>query len=45
MPELKGLPDHAPDSFVSLFARNDLPDWFTEISSQDTPLRLFAVAP
>lgn len=44
MSELRGLPDAAPDSFVRLYERGELPDWLVEQSLPDTPLRVFAVS-
>jgi hypothetical protein len=45
MKEIRGLVDHAPDSFVSLFAEGRLPSWLVEQPMPGTPLRVYAVAP
>lgn len=45
MPEMKGLPNAAEDSFVRLYAREALPDWLIERSSKSSPLRIYQVLP
>ncbi|MEO8882312.1 MAG: hypothetical protein ABI377_02675, partial [Devosia sp.] len=45
MPEMRGLPDAAPDSFVKLFAAGKLPDWLTQISAPGDALKVFRAAP
>ncbi len=45
LPETEGLADAAPDSFVKLFAANNLPSWLKQISLPGATLRIFAVAP
>lgn len=45
MPETKGLADAAKDSFVKLYARNALPDWLIDRSSETSPLKVYEVAP
>jgi len=44
MPELRGLPDTAPDSFVKLLPQNKLPAWLTETTRPGDMLRTFSVA-
>src|SRR6185437_9406034 len=43
MPELRGLPDAAPDSFVKLFAANRLPAWLQPASGAGDALKVFRV--
>ena len=45
MPELQGLPDRAPDSFASLYAKGELPSWLDEVSRPDDVLKVYAVQP
>ena len=45
MKEIRGLVDHAPDSFVTLFAAGKLPDWLVDRSLPDSPLRVYSVTP
>lgn len=45
MTELRGIPGHAEDSFVSLLAADTLPGWLTDISKPRSPLRIYSVAP
>ncbi|MBI4922401.1 MAG: hypothetical protein HY834_11675 [Devosia nanyangense] len=45
MKEIRGLVEHTPDSFVTLFAAGSLPDWLVDRSLPDSPLRVYAVAP
>lgn len=43
MKEIRGLVDHAPDSFVSLYAKGALPSWLVDRSLPGSPLRIYAV--
>lgn len=43
MKEIRGLVDHAPDSFVSLFAAGRLPSWLKDESSPSSPLKVYVV--
>jgi hypothetical protein len=43
--EVHGLPDHAPDSFVALYAAKTLPSWLVEQTPPSGALRVFAVQP
>ena len=45
MPEMRGQPDAAPDSFVRQFAAGTLPDWLDEVSAPDAVLKVFRVRP
>ena len=45
LPEMAGLAEAADDSFVKLYARGALPGWLIERSDDDSPLRIYAVAP
>lgn len=45
MAELRGIPGHAEDSFVSLYARGDLPAWLEDVSLPGATLQVFAVLP
>lgn len=45
MPEMKGLPDAAEDSFVKLHARRELPIWLVERSDDGAPVEVFEVLP
>lgn len=42
MPEMAGLPDATPDSFVRLAERNALPDWLENVSTTG-PLKVYQV--
>jgi hypothetical protein len=44
MPEMRGLADAAPDSFVRLHAAGALPGWLTRLERPGSPLELYAVA-
>jgi hypothetical protein len=44
MPEMRGLADAAPDSFVRLAPTNNLPEWLSDVSLGG-PLRVYAVLP
>ncbi|WDR07103.1 hypothetical protein PSQ90_06625 [Devosia rhodophyticola] len=44
LPEMAGLPDAAPDSFVKLAPEGRLPAWLTDIS-KGGPLKIYVVAP
>lgn len=45
VPEMRGTPEAAPDSFVRLFASNDLPDWLEDVSLPGARLKVYAVMP
>ncbi|MEO6014862.1 MAG: hypothetical protein ABIQ30_14910 [Devosia sp.] len=45
MGEIRGLVDHAPDSFVALYAAGKLPSWLVDQSLPNSPLRIYAVMP
>jgi hypothetical protein len=45
LPEMRGLPEAAEDSFVELYAAGRLPDWLRDESLPDATLRVFAVEP
>jgi hypothetical protein len=45
MPELKGLPDAAPDSFAKLYAKGELPPWLTDVTPVGAALKTYAVTP
>lgn len=45
MPEIKGLPDADPTSFVRLHEKHQLPAWLTLISPPDAPLQIYQVTP
>jgi hypothetical protein len=45
MREIRGLVDHAPDSFVTRFAAGGLPDWLRDISRPGAALRVYSVEP
>ena len=45
MHEIRGMVDHTPDSFVSLYAAGKLPTWLVEKSKPQSPLKVYAVAP
>ena len=44
MPELKGLPDAAPDAFVRLYAAGTLPNWLKLESLPGAALEIYAVS-
>ncbi len=43
MPELRGMPGAAPDSFVRLLRAGELPGWLTETTPPGSVLRSFSV--
>src|SRR5690606_9593076 len=43
MPELRGMPGAAPDSFVKLLPEGRLPAWLTETTPTGSVLRSFSV--
>jgi hypothetical protein len=45
LPEMRGLPEAADDSFVELHAAGTLPDWLLDEGPADATLRIFAVRP
>ena len=45
MKEIRGLVEHTPDSFVTLFAEGRLPPWLADQSLPDSPLKIYAVLP
>jgi len=45
MAEIRGFVDHAPDSFVSLYAKGKLPPWLVDQSLPGSPLKIYAVMP
>jgi hypothetical protein len=45
MPELRGLPSRAEDSFANLYARGEIPAWLDDVSLPDSPLKVYAVLP
>ena len=45
MKEVRGLVDHAPDSFVALYAAGRLPAWLKDESTASSPLKVYAVQP
>lgn len=45
MPELRGLPGAADDSFIRLLGRDSLPSWLTEVSPPGSVLRVFSASP
>jgi hypothetical protein len=45
LPEIRGMIEHGPNSFVSLFAEGTLPAWLTPVPLADSPLKAWAVAP
>lgn len=45
MPELRGLPSRAEDSFVNLYAADQLPAWLENVTLPDSALQIFAVLP
>ena len=45
LPEMRGMADAAPDSFVRLVSSGGLPDWLVETTPPGETLRVFAVLP
>jgi len=45
LPEMRGLPEAADDSFVKLYAADALPNWLVEAGQPDATLKVFAVEP
>ena len=45
MREIRGLVDHTPDSFISLFAENKLPAWLVDQSLPGATLKVYSVTP
>ncbi|HHY49240.1 MAG TPA: ATP-binding cassette domain-containing protein, partial [Alphaproteobacteria bacterium] len=45
LPEMRGLADAAPDSFVRLYAKGELPDWLVDVSLPGAALKVYAVVP
>ena len=45
MKEIRGLVDHTPDSFVTLYAEGRLPAWLVDQSLPGSPLKIYAVMP
>lgn len=43
LPEMQGLPEAAPDSFVKLYAAGRLPDWLLPIGPPGGPLKIYRV--
>ena len=43
MSEIRGMTERAPDSFVTLYAANRLPDWLVDRSLPGSPLRIYSV--
>jgi hypothetical protein len=43
MPEVRGRPDAAPDSFAKLFAAGNLPDWLVDHSVPGAALKVYSV--
>ena len=43
MSEIRGMTKRAPDSFVTLYAANRLPDWLVDQSMPGSPLRIYSV--
>ena len=43
MPEVKGYPDAAPDSFVKLVARDELPNWLVDETPSGAVLKTYKV--
>ena len=44
LPEMRGLPDAAPDSFLKLFATSKLPAWLQPVSAPGAVLKVYRVA-
>jgi hypothetical protein len=45
MKEIRGLVDHTPDSFVTLFAEGKLPAWLRDVSLPGSALKIYSVEP
>jgi hypothetical protein len=45
MKEIRGMVDHTPDSFVSLYAAGKLPAWLVDESKPGSALKIYALAP
>ena len=45
MPEVQGMIDYAPDSFVALYAKSQLPDWLNVRDLGLSPLVIYDVKP
>jgi hypothetical protein len=45
MAEMLGLPDAAPDSFVKLYAKGELPAWLKPVSAPADVLKIYSVLP
>jgi hypothetical protein len=45
MKEIRGLVEHTPESFVTLFADGKLPAWLREVSRPDGALKVYSVEP
>jgi hypothetical protein len=45
LPELRGLPDAAADSFVRLYAKGQLPAWLVDVTPPGAALKTYAVTP
>jgi hypothetical protein len=43
MPELGGQPDAAPDAFVKLYAKGQLPGWLVPMPVADSPLKIYRI--
>lgn len=43
LPEMKGYPGAAEDSFLHLQSRGELPNWLIETTSEDSALRIYKV--
>jgi hypothetical protein len=43
MPEVRGMADADPDSFVRLYAKGQLPPWLVELTGGTGPLKLYQV--
>jgi hypothetical protein len=44
LPEIRGMVDHADDSFVTLYANDKLPAWLTPLPLEGTTLKAWTVA-
>jgi hypothetical protein len=45
MPEMQGLANAAPDSFVKLYAQGEVPPWLQPLSPNTDVLKLYSVVP
>jgi hypothetical protein len=45
MREIRGLVDHTPDSFVTLYAEGKLPPWLREVTRPGSALKVYSVEP